>query len=400
MWLDSVQSTLIEMAGKAVAATGLRPGQSAQGVIEGTPDRLTLVVARARVPLSENTQLTAGQRVHVEVLDAGKGLQLRVTPLPAGEDTPARPAAPALEAVVARVLEGLGVPRQAESPSAIVPRALPLTDAAIRSVLSLYTERAATSEDLRVIAGLISQAAADGALPAEAAREASALITRYLPREADDIMPALEHLARNIPSEARIALAAAAGRFESLAETARTDLGALLSQLRSSDGLTAYLQGKGQLHQFQSAVDRVVDRISAGQLQNLHRLDQPYVFAEIPFPADGPVREARVHFFHEGHGGQHAFEGRNASVTLDLSTTKLGDLWITLQLAEGHCSCRFGATSEAAVTAIEGGQDDLLRALERAGYARATVHVALWDGDRLRETARLMRRFAGIDVKA
>ena len=36
MWLDSVQSILIEMAGKAVTATGLRPGQSAQGVNEGS----------------------------------------------------------------------------------------------------------------------------------------------------------------------------------------------------------------------------------------------------------------------------------------------------------------------------------------------------------------------------
>jgi hypothetical protein len=42
----------------------------------------------------------------------------------------------------------------------------------------------------------------------------------------------------------------------------------------------------------------------------------------------------------------------------------------------------------------------LVRALEESGYTSATVHVALWDGNRLRETAHLMRRFAGIDVTA
>jgi hypothetical protein len=400
MWLDSVQSTLIEMAGKAVTATGLRPGQSAQGVIEGSSNRLTLVVAGTRVPLPENTELAAGQRVHVEVLEGGKGLQLRVTPLPAGEEAPARPAVPALEAVVARVLEALGIPRQGESPTAIVPRALPLTDAAVRSVLSLYTEQAETSGDLRIIGAIISQAAADGALPETVAREAAAVIARYLPRADGDVRPALEQWARNVPLEAKIARAVSTGSLESLAQAARTDLIATVSQLRTNEGLTAYLQGKNQVDLFQSAADRLVDRISSGQLQNLHRLDQPYVFVEIPFPADAPVREARVHFFHEGRGDRQAFEGRNASVTLDLSTTKLGDLWITLQLAEGHCSCRFGATSAAAVDAIEGAQEDLVRALEGSGYERATVHVALWDGNRLRETAHLMRRFAGIDLKA
>jgi hypothetical protein len=200
--------------------------------------------------------------------------------------------------------------------------------------------------------------------------------------------------------EAQIARAVSTGSLESLAQAARTDLIATLSELRSNEGLTAYLQGKNQLDLFQSAADRLVDRISSGQLQNLHRLDQPYVFVEIPFPADAPVRGARVHFFHEGRGDRQAFEGRKASVTLDLSTTKLGDLWITLQLAEGHCSCRFGATSEETVDAIEGAQEDLVRALEESGYERATVHVALWDGNRLRETAHLMRRFAGIDVRA
>ena len=401
MWLDSVQSVLVEMAGKVVAASGLRPGSAAQGTIEGAPDRLTLVVAGARVPLPKDTNFAPGQRVHVEVIETGKGLQLRLTPSPAEEGAQPRPASAALETIVAHVLETLGVPNQPETPTQVLPRALPQTDAAIRSVLSLFTRQATTGDDLQTIALVVSQAAANGTLPADVAGEAAALIARLVPRGSGDFQAVLRQWGRAPRAvEAEIAQAISTGRLESLTGTLRADLRAVLSQLRANEGLASHLQAKGQLNTFQSAVDRALDRISSGQLQNLRSLEQPYIFFEVPFPPGAPLREARVHVFHEGRGTKHGAEGRNASVTLDLSTTKLGDLWITLQLTDGHCGCRVAATSETTVEAIEAAREELVNAIEGAGYARATVHVDLWDGDRLRETAHLMRRFSGIDVRA
>lgn len=400
MWLDSVQSILVEMAGKAVSASDLRPGSAMQGTIEGVPGRLTLVVAGARVPLPKDANLTPDQRVHVEVIETGKRLQLRLTPSPAEEGAQPRPASATLETIVARVLEALGVPNQPETPTQVLPRALPQTDAAIRSVLSLFTQQATTGDDLQTISLVLSQAAANGTLPADVAGEAAALIARFVPRDSGDFQAVLRQLGRGVAVEAEIAQAISTSRLESLPGTLRADLRAVLSQLRDNEGLASYLQAKGQLNTFQSAVDRVLDRISSGQLQNLHSLEQPYVFFEVPFPTGAPLREARVHLFREGRGTKHGAEGRSASVTLDLSTTKLGDLWITLQLTEGHCGCRVAVTSEPVAETIEAAREELVNAIESAGYARATVHVDLWDGDRLRETAHLMRRFSGIDVKA
>lgn len=400
MWLDSVQSTLIEMAGKVVSASGLRPGSAAQGTIEGAPDRLTLVVAGVRVPLPKDTNLTPGQRVHVEAIETGKRLQLRLTPSPAEEGAQPRPASATLETIVARVLEALGVPNQPETPTQVLPRVLPQTDAAIRSVLSLFTRQASTGDDLQTISLVVAQAAASGTLPADVAGETATLIARFVPRGSGDFQAVLRQWGRGVTVEAEIAQAISTGRLESLTGTLRADLRAVLSQLRANEGLTSHLQARGQLNTFQSAVDRVLDRISSGQLQNLHSLEQPYVFFEVPFPPGAPLREARVHFFHEGRGTKHGAEGRSASVTLDISTTKLGDLWITLQLTDGHCACRVAVTSEPAAETIEAARQELVNAIEGAGYARATVHVDLWDGDRLRETAHLMRRFSGIDLKA
>ena len=400
MLLDSVQSTLIEMASRALASSGLRSGASVQGTIEGAPGKLSLVVAGTRVPLPEDTVLAAGQRVQVDVTGTGAEAQLHVTPLPPGESAAAQSTPTALESLVTRVLQGLGVGRQAESLDSILPGALPQTDSAARAVLSLFTQAASTGDDLELLAAWITRAAADGALPAETARQAATLIGRLVANDVENVTSAVDGWARSIPLEARIAEAAAANSGDSVAVSLRGDLRAVLSQLRNDSGLAAYLQEKGHLTAFQSAADRVVDRVLAGQLQNLHALDQPYIFFEVPFAAGGPVREARVHLFHEGGGARREREVHTASVTLDLSTTRLGDLWITLQLADGNCACRLSATSQGAVEAIESARGELLSGLRSAGYERASVHVDLWDGNRLRETAHLMRRFSGIDVKA
>lgn len=400
MWLDSVQSTLIDMAGRALASAGIRPGTSVQGTIEGAPGRLSLVVAGARVALPEDTVLTVGQRVQVDVTGSGAEVQLRVTQLPIGESGAAQPTPTPLESLVTRILQEFGVARLAESADQILPRALPQTDSAARAVLSLFAQQASTGDDLESLVAWISRAAADGALPAETAQSATALISGLLARDGDSLKPVVSEWGRAVPLEARIADAAAANNAQGLTESLRGDLRAVLSQLRNEAGLTRYLQDKGQLNAFHSAADRVIDRVFAGQLQNLHAIDQPYVFFEVPFASGGPVREARVHVFHEGHGARREHEVHTASVTLDLSTSKLGDLWITLQLANGNCVCRVAATSRSAMETIESARGELLNGLKMAGYDRASVHVDLWDGNRLRETAQLMRRFSGIDLKA
>lgn len=129
-------------------------------------------------------------------------------------------------------------------------------------------------------------------------------------------------------------------------------------------------------------------------------MDQSYLFLDLPFASGMPIREGRVHFFAEGRARDRGFDAKNATVALDLVTSRLGALWIVIRIFEGHCACRFCATSEAAVETLQSTAHELAQALDNAGYPNAAVQATLWDGDRLRETANLMRRFSGIDVTA
>ena len=145
---------------------------------------------------------------------------------------------------------------------------------------------------------------------------------------------------------------------------------------------------------------RVAERLTGGQLQNLRGLEQSYVFLELPFQTGAPLRHGQVHLFSDGHGKRRNIDANNATVALDLSMTKLGDLWITLRVVNGQCACKFRATSQPVADAIEAASGDLVQALGAAGYPRAMVQVALWDGDRLKRVTLLMRRFSGLDVQA
>jgi hypothetical protein len=197
--------------------------------------------------------------------------------------------------------------------------------------------------------------------------------------------------------EARIALAIATGNFEALGESLRSDLEAQLSDLRRDDALLRFLEGSGQLRTFEQAVDRVLERFTGAQLQNLRSLELPYQFLEVPVASGSPFDRIQVHFFGEGRG-KRGFSRTDATVVLDLSMTRLGDVWIALSIARGRCTCRFRAANPAAVQAIRTGKDDLVRALAEAGYPGAQVRVEPWNGDRFNEAAALMRRFSGINV--
>jgi hypothetical protein len=102
----------------------------------------------------------------------------------------------------------------------------------------------------------------------------------------------------------------------------------------------------------------------------------------------------------EGGGKAQRFDAANATVVIDLSTSALGELWITLSAVHGVCSCWIRARDVDAMTALQEMQGELADRLSRAGYPNASVQTALWDGDRVRELATMMRRFKGLNIEA
>jgi len=384
---------------RPVPAALLRAGTTLQGVVRGQPGDLVLQVAGQRIPIPSSSSFQPGQTAFVRIVETQTGVQLLVTPQPAppSEGTVQDSA---LAGVLARILETLHSTLPAQSAAQLVPAALPANEPALRSLMALFTSRGSTADDLRSLAALISRAAAEGALPPATAQEFAAWVAQLGTFEPMRLASAVEWVLRNAGYhlEAQLAQAAESDELDDLAPKFQRSVRAQLAALIRNPTLLKYLETHGNLRRFHEAAERVLDRFSAAQFQNLRALELPYFFAEIPFPQGGPIRHGQLHVF--GGESRRGFDPRNATVVLDLSTSRLGSLWISLQAAAGTCTCWFRATESAAVEVIEAHSDDLVKALGDAGYPRSQVRVMLWDGDRLAAAAALMRRFSSFGASA
>lgn len=427
-------------------AAALRVAWPIHAIVEASESGLFVQAGNVRIPLGTTPALVAGQVVVLELLNRPEGLRLQITPLesfiaqsladsstvvrgPAQSPTPPNlPQSPpqtptvdappsiataetarneSLQALVRAALESLAtagnrvsMPPEAATP--LVPSPAPLDAAVVRSLMALFATRGALGEDLTVLLTMMNEAAAAGVAPIPPALEKLLLTEDVFRTSEQELRQTFATVLRRAatPAEARLALVPAEDAAEVLLEHLREDLPTQLAQLRQNPALSRFLEARGQLRAFHDVVGRVIDRIAAGHLQNLRALDHTYLFMELAFPADSPIRFGQVHMIGEEGGTGRRFDPRHATVVLDLSTTRLGDLWIRLTVAANQCSCTFLTTESEAVAAIAGESPSLVEALNAAGYPNARVHVALWDGDRFRETVALMRRFAGINVSA
>ena len=283
----------------------------------------------------------------------------------------------------------------------MLPRGLPPVAGAVGDLLALFHHRASLGNDLERFVALARQAVRAGALPPDQTRGLEALLTRLVARDADGIEGALRAWAsQGGPVEAKMAHALAEEGVEAALAQLRGDLKTLISQLRSDPDLLRFLRSAGTAREFEALGDRLLGRLSGGDLQNLRALEQPYFFLELPFGTEAPIQHAQIHFFGEQAGRGNAFDRSDAMVAMDLSTTRLGDLWIALRVTQGRCYCTIGATSEATLEAIEGASGELVEGLARAGYPDAVVRTRVWNGDRFAEVAALASRFSGLDVEA
>ena len=82
---------------------------------------------------------------------------------------------------------------------------------------------------------------------------------------------------------------------------------------------------------------------------------------------------------------------------LDVSLTNLGDLWVSLRAADGHCDCHLKATSPIIVAKIGEYAGDLESALASVGFRSVSVVASIWDGNRIAAAASLFRPYAGLN---
>lgn len=405
--IGGVNPILASIVAQPFQLAALRPGEVLQGQVQSVEPRTLIRFGSLVIPVEKVEALQAGQAVSAEVVRTGQGLQLRITPVPhqLSQQVGAEPSnAPLrdLPGIIVGALRALGKLEFAEQAVALVPRNLAQNPAAVRLVLSLLLDKAEGDDYAARAARMVQQAVDEGVLPETEARDVLPLVRALATESAEDAATALRQATATSqrPLAARLADALAKGGVQQLVASAVDDAPAALARLLKHDSFAEFLRQTGQSADFHRAVEHLVDRFAAVQLVNARGADVPYLFLALPLPAESSLRHAHIHIMGEGGGKAQRFDSKNATVVLDLATSALGELWITLTAAHGACTCWIRARHAAAVEAIQTHAYELAERLSTAGYPGASVKADLWDGDRVRELATMMRRFKGLNVEA
>lgn len=387
-------------------AAALRPGQVLQGLVQSVGPQTLIRFGGLVIPVEKVEALEPGQQVSAEVVRGESGLQLRITPgaaqPPQLTTETAAPLLRDLTGMIVSALQSLGKLDLAEQAAGIVPRAVAGNASAVRLVLSLLLGPAESGGDAFRAAQIIRQAIDQGVVSERDMRDLLPLLRGMAADDVDDAVFLMRHAASasQRPLAARMTEVVSRGDARQLLASLADDIPAALARLSLNDAFAEFLRRSGQSDDFHHAIRNLVDRFAAAQLINARGADVPYLFFAMPVAFDSPIRFAHIHVMGEGGGKSQRFDAKNVTVVFDISTASLGELWITLTAAHGACSCWIRAGNLDAVALIQSHADELAGRLSRAGYAAVEVRATLWDGDRVRELAAMMRRFKGIDVEA
>ncbi|NUM55342.1 MAG: hypothetical protein HUU46_16975 [Candidatus Hydrogenedentes bacterium] len=405
--IPGVNPILASIIAQPFQLPALRPGEVLQGQVQSVEPKTLIRFGGIVIPVEKVEALLPGQSVSAEVVRTDQGLQLHITPGPlAPPKTPGAESPPEsprdLSGIIVKVLQTLGKLELAEQAVALVPRTVAANAAAVRLVLTMLLDRPGADEHAWRAAQIVQQAVDDGVLSDAEVRDILPALRSIISNELGDIAPALRRAAATAqrPLAARMAEALAKGGVQQFLASLSDEAPAALARLLENDAFVEYLRNAGRSAEFHRAVEHLVDRFAAAQLVNARGADVPYLFFALPTPPDAAVRHAHIHIMGEGGGKAQRFDAKNATVVLDLSTSALGDLWITLTATHGACTCWIRARDAEAVEAIRSQAAGLAARLASAGYVGASVVADLWDGSRVRELATMMRRFKGLNVEA
>lgn len=351
----------------------LNMGAPFQAIVKKGADGLQLRAQNMKIPLPENSGLVPEQRVVVRLTQTAEGVRANV--MAVASEGPA--AAGASEALP--MAEG------------------PASARVVELLQSLYT-KPEVGIKFDELVSMLASATGAGYKP-EFSLEPLLVLARLLNGELKDFEQLVRVAASAAGSslEARIAEAISTGDFEKLREFIETDLRSLLIRIKHDPKLTAEVKKRGDLGRFQKSVESAVERLSADSLQNLRGGQQGYRFFEIPFTPAMGFNWAQIHVVSDN--GRRLWRDAEDSgiIALDLSTTHLGELWITLNVMGSNCSCRILAPAES-LRVFEEAREELADVLKGLGFKYAAVSVAPYDGRREREMMLLMRTFSSVDL--
>lgn len=389
--IPSAVITIRFAAGSLETGAPQLPTGTVGGTVIATANGLAVRAGAVRIPLPADSPLVHGQAVTVTRPEAGGAIEVRASA--ATQTSPNRDSQ--LIGVIAHALARIqgAADRTPQSLLPLLPTQAPLSEAQVRQIVALFTVRGALGPNLALLAGHIEAAMASGwAGPewAQAFLEMARTSTKSSPRGT----------AEWIRSRVRAASATAEGALAS--STPEDAFEGLLTQIRTLQNdavLRSALRGLNRDPAFGAQAQETADRLESCQMAQLHALDSHYVFAELPAPFPGESSSLQLHWS-QGRKQDGAAPDEPDCVALDLSLSQLGDLWVTVQASQHRCQCTLRATQASVIDALALESPALEKALLDAGYLGASVRVGAWDGDRLEAVCQLMRRNAGLDLKA
>lgn len=377
-------------------ARQIQPGQTYAGVVRTQNDALFIVSGNLQIPLEDGSGLLPGQRVTFQLNTSPAGAQLSITPELASNPTTTStsPTSP-----VTSILEALGKLDLSHRIHGAVPRHAPAVETALRPLLTVLLAEQGAGSDLDQLAQIFV-AVAPRLNPGQGAAIAIAQWLGLVPPSDSAAWRSL--LLRSREEQSTAARIAASIRSEASASSLgnlKDSAATLASRLLNDPDFLHLLKEDGKLEPFKALAQRLQDRATGVDLQNLRGLDQTYQFIEIPVRESQGFRRAQVHAFEEKAGPDTPSGTTVRKTVLDLDTTRLGALWVSLQSVGTQCACSFRVVDPDVAALLNDEAAALEMALKEAGYVRASVSTALWDGNRDEALIAMLAPYQKLDLE-
>jgi hypothetical protein len=362
-------------------------GARLEGEVAGVPGRVVVVSGGLRIPLPEGQQLfSPGQRVAIQIRTDQQGAPLAIL------SAASKPSLPVSHTFAAATTAPTAHPE-------LVPPVLADKPAAAAQVAALLNQREGLGNVLAPLIRFAQSAVAGANASPDLGNALAAVLAPLLRPDAAELPAAIKRWVERATRAHESTLSRAARGQTSQPQADIATAKSLIESMRNDAVLRQWLTDRSEVRTFENAADRALDRLNAGQLQQLRNVDHhPYWFMDLPFDPESGVNRAMVHLFQDG--GRGGDEAENATVVFDLSLTQLGDVWVKLSLYRDRCVCRFGVTDPGVFELLGQFEPELADALRSTGARDVTVDAELWDGDRRTRTASLMRPLNGVDVSA
>ncbi len=279
--------------------------------------------------------------------------------------------------------------------ASFIPRGLPISEGVARAMAELLAAPGHAAADRAVLVVLIARAVEKGALHPETAERLRVMLVGDGAAVTAERVAAAAQRAR-LPIEARLARILAATGSELLGDPVNGDLRSELLALKNDATFLQLVKAMGKSKEFDSAADRLIQRLTGEHILNTQQPGASYAFFEIPW-ADAQMTLPQVHIF-EDQGGSEQNRRASWTVVIDVELSNLGALWIMLTMTGDTCRCSFRAPGEQAVEALRGASREISDAIANIGFSQVEVSAEVSREDRHDALFALSKRFSGVDV--